>query len=132
MYSDEEYTFEEISSLEREALGINVKYDIFKQYNSLKAKYKTVDVCDLVVGNNIRVLCVIDRINVIKTKKGDEMAFMSVSDDTGAVDCVIFPNNYQEIKEELETSKMALIHCKVENRESKLQCVVEKIMVKKY
>lgn len=132
VYSDEEYTFEEISSLEREALGINVKFDIFKQYNSLKAKYKTVDVCDLVVGNNIRVLCVIDRINVIKTKKGDEMAFMSVSDDTGAVDCVIFPNNYQEMKEELETSKMALIHCKVENRESKLQCVVEKIMVKKY
>ena len=131
VYSDEEYTFEEISSLERNALGLNVKYDIFKQYNSLRVKYKTINISDLIVGNNIKVLCSIDRINVIKTKKGDEMAFMSISDDTGNVDAVLFPKTYQEVKEELEVNKIALLYCKVENRESKLQCIIEKIMIKK-
>ena len=101
------------------------KYDVFgyRCYLIMSGSMQpTINISDLIVGNNIKVLCSIDRINVIKTKKGDEMAFMSISDDTGNVDAVLFPKTYQEVKEELEVNKIALLYCKVENRESKIQC----------
>lgn len=47
-----------------------------------------------------RVKCVVlvERINSIKTKKGDNMAFITASDETGTSEFVLFPNGYSLIK----------------------------------
>ena len=42
-FDDEEYTFEEISFNEKEALGFNLKYSHFAKYYSLKTKYNCND-----------------------------------------------------------------------------------------
>lgn len=64
----------------------------------------------------------IDKVNKIKTKtgknKGAEMAFLTISDITGAVDnTVIFPNVYEEYKNLLFENNKVMIHgeCGKEN-----------------
>lgn len=134
-FSDEEYTFEEISKFEKNALGFNFKFDIFKQYSDVKKKYKTVDICslqDVAVGSYVNLLFRIDSFNVIKTKKGEEMAFVTMSDDTGVIDGVLFPKQYSMIEKDLEIDKIALGKVKVDLRDNKRQCVFEKIVIKKY
>lgn len=129
-FSDEEFNFEEIANFERFALGFNLKYDIFKQYGYLKKKYKTTDINSLSVGKNVSIMCIVDRVKVIKTKKGDEMAFLGISDDTGAVDATIFPKTYLEVKGNLVCGKLSICEGKVEKREEKIQIVINRMFFK--
>lgn len=43
----------------------------------------------------VRFVCVLDRIKQHRTKKGDMMAFLSASDETGSFDLVCMPNLYR-------------------------------------
>ena len=128
-FNDAEFTFEEIANFERFALGFNLKFDIFKQYSYLKKKFKTVDVNDLIVGKNVNVMCIVDRIKVIKTKKGDEMAFLVLSDDSGTVDATLFPKTYLDVKGKIEIGKLSICEGKVEKREEKIQIVINRMFL---
>lgn len=130
-YSDEEYTFEEISILESEALGFNLKYSIFRRYDDFKRKYNIVDLANLKANSKVNILFVIKNIKQIKTKKNDDMAFLEIYDDSNIVDCVLFPNKYQEYKDTLETKKVYTGSGKVEERNSKLQIILDKIYIAK-
>lgn len=129
-FDDQEYTFEEIANFERFALGFNLKYDIFKQYGYLKKKYHTVEVNKLKPSNNTKVMFIIDRIKVIKTKKGEEMAFVSVSDDTGSIDATLFPKTYLEYKDKLQVGKLCIGDGKVEIRDEKIQIIINSLFLK--
>ena len=131
-FSDEEYTFEEMSRNEQIALGFNIKYDVFKQYAEIKKKYKTVNIDSLELGSTMNILFRIDSFNVIKTKKGDEMAFITISDETSIIDGVLFPKVYETVKNDLEINLIALGTVHTERRKNKIQCVFEKIVLKKY
>lgn len=128
-FSDDEFTFEEIANFERFSLGFNLKYDIFKQYGSLKKKYKTTEISKLTVNSNVKVMFIIDKIKVIKTKKGDEMAFLVVSDDTGSIDATMFPKTYLECKENLGNNKLCICEGKVEKRDEKIQIVINRMFI---
>lgn len=130
-FSDEEYTLEEISLYEKEALGFNMKYDIFKQYSSLKKRYNTIDISNLRVSKNINVLFIINNIKVIKTKKNEEMAFISISDDTGNIDGTLFPLVFSKYKNVLRKGAVCLGRCNVEIRNEKNSLIFDNIAVVK-
>lgn len=131
VFGDEEYSFEEISRLEKEALGFNFKYDVFRRYLGLKKKYNTVDLIDLKNGTISNVLIVVNGYRVIKTKNGKEMAFVTVNDDTSTIDGVIFPETFEKYKEIISYGKMYLGSVKVEIRNEKKQIIFENIVVVK-
>ena len=131
VFSDDEYDFTLMAKYEKEALGINLKYDVFKQFSNLKAKYKTVEIANLQVDKVSNVLFVIDNYRVITTKKGEEMAFLTISDDTDTIEGVIFPKLFASVENDLRTDCVCLGEIKTENRQGKLQCVFNKIVIKK-
>lgn len=60
------------------------------------------------------------------------MAFLTVSDDTETIEGVLFPRVYREIFNELIDGKLYLGEVKTENREGKIQCIFNKmILIKK-
>lgn len=131
VFGDEEYSFEEISRLEKEALGFNFKYDVFRRYLGLKKKYNTVDLVDLKNGAISNVLIVVNGYRVIKTKNGKEMAFVTVNDDTSTIDGVFFPETFEKYKEIISYGKIYLGSVKVEIRNEKKQIIFENIVVVK-
>ncbi|WP_163101246.1 DNA polymerase III subunit alpha [Peribacillus alkalitolerans] len=63
----------------------------------------------------------------IRTKKGEVMAFLIVSDDSGEMEAVVFPNIYKEQMPLLKKGKVLLINGTLENRNGKKQLIVQKI-----
>ena len=130
-FDDEEYSFEEISKLEREVLGFNFKYDIFSRYSHLKDKYKTVDLAELKNGAIVNALFSIDGYRLIKTKNEKEMAFITIADETDRIDAVLFPETFAKYKGIIKNGGIYLGKGKVEIRNEKLQMIFENIAIVK-
>jgi len=126
-FSDDEYTFEEISNLEKEALGFNIKYSQFSKYNALKQKYGCKDISNFEHAIVNRSIACIKYIRIIKTKKNDEMAFITMYDDSMEIDGVLFPLTYEKFKNIIEVNKTYLFTYKVDNREEKSQAIIDSI-----
>ena len=75
----------------------------------------------------IEILLLVERIKVINTKKGEKMAFITGSDETGSKEFVIFPKILKE-NEDLERGKIIKIIGRVEKRLDETQVIVSKIL----
>ena len=123
--SKEEYSFEEISFLEKEALGFNIKYNIFIKYNPYKEKYKCLNLSDLKARMISYCVVCIKRIREITTKKGEKMAFLEISDESMTMDAVIFSNEYNRLSSIIELNKFYIIKGNADQREDKIQFIIE-------
>lgn len=126
-FSDEEYSFEEISNYEKEALGFNFKYSIFLKYQDAIKKYNTIDLINLNVGRNQKTLFAIRFIREIKTKKNDDMAFLTVYDESSEMDVVCFTAEYSRFKSILAIGEVYVAVGDVEIRNEKKQFVLKQV-----
>ena len=111
---------------ELSALGFNLKYDIFGQYLTLKAQYKATNPTDLVVDKKVNVIGQIKRIKTIKTKKGDEMAFITLDCNYEVLDVVAFSEVYNEYKVVFASKNLVLFNGTVRERDGNLQLQLNK------
>ncbi|WP_390216329.1 DNA polymerase III subunit alpha [Halobacillus campisalis] len=74
-----------------------------------------------------KTAAVVNEMKEIRTKRGDPMSFLTLSDETNEVDAVLFPEAHREAKKWLNENQLALIEGKVEDRNGKKQWVINKI-----
>ena len=74
----------------------------------------------------IDTLLLVEKIKVIDTKKGDKMAFITGSDETGSMEFVLFPKVLKGY-ENIEKGNVIKIRGKVEKRLNEIQVIVDKI-----
>ena len=77
-------------------------------------------------GKRVDTLILVDKIKVINTKKGDKMAFITGSDETGTMDFTLFPKVYR-LYEMVEKGDLLKIRGTVEKRLDQYQVIVQKI-----
>ena len=116
-----EFSFLELQEKEFSALGFNLKYDIFVRYETLFTNYKATMPSDLVVDKKVNVIGQIKRVKTITTKKGDQMAFVTLDCNHQLLDVVIFNEVYKEYKNVLESKKLVLFNGIVRCREGNIQ-----------
>jgi DNA polymerase-3 subunit alpha len=63
----------------------------------------------------------------IRTKKGDSMAFLNVSDSSGEMEAVAFPIVYKKYPHLLDHGKFVVMEGKVEERDGKLQFIIQQV-----
>lgn len=63
----------------------------------------------------------------IRTKKGDSMSFLNISDSSGEMEAVAFPVVYKKYSHLLANGQFALIEGKVEERDGKLQFIIQQV-----
>ncbi len=69
---------------------------------------------------------IVSRVKQVNTKKNNsKMAFVSLEDDTGSIDCIVFPKLFAENPELWTEDKPLIVKGKLDNREDKLQVVVD-------
>ena len=124
-FSDEEYSFEEISRNEKDALGFNLKFDMFKRFDPLRSKYKVTNISDIKGESYCNLLFTLTRIKEINTKTNKKMAFLELSDESGEVDGVLFTDKYEEYKKILKYGDVYLAKGKAEVRNERMQVVLE-------
>ncbi len=127
IFGEDEFSFSEISRYEAFALGFNLKFDIFKQYGHLKSKYRTKEINKLVKKTTSIVIFAIKSIKEITTKKGDKMALLTVFDETGDLDVVVFPQTYNLCKGVITKDFVYFGQLKIDIRNEALQGELIKI-----
>lgn len=88
----EEYPEEELRRKEFESYGFYVTNHPSSKYNNrnITKLNKIKDYFD----KHIKCVVLIEKIKSVKTKKGDNMAFITASDETDCADFVVFPKAY--------------------------------------
>jgi DNA polymerase-3 subunit alpha len=117
-------------SWEKELLGVYVSghpLDVYK--DKIQEKGITVETL-LDQGKNkqeIILACHIDEVRMIITKKNQQMAFVKISDHTGVMEIVIFPDLYKESRTFLVSGNLVVIRGKVSLRNGDKSIIVDKI-----
>jgi len=76
---------------------------------------------------NIKTVVLIERINVIKTKNNEDMAFLTASDETGNAEFIIFPKQ-KMLLENIKKGDLILVFGKVTKRFDKYQININNII----
>ena len=113
---------------ERELFGFYLGNHPANIYRSrLGGNFILCDAVDNYFNKEIFMVVMVDSIKSIKTKKGDDMAFVKGSDETGSMDFTLFPSVYG-IVNDLSRGELIKISGKVERRLNQVQVIVNKIM----
>ncbi len=79
-------------------------------------------------NQTVTVAGLINSIRLVNTKKNNSrMAFVTLEDETGIIDLVIFPKSYEQYEELLISGKGVLVGGKVDNRDDRLSIIVDSI-----
>ncbi len=81
---------------------------------------------DKYFNKQVDCLLLVDKIKIINTKKGEKMAFITGSDETGSSEFTIFPKVFEDFQD-LTRGKLIKIRGKVEKRLNQIQVIVERI-----
>lgn len=111
---------------EEAVLGAYLSGHPVEQYRELAAKRHAQPISELATVNRVTLVAYITAIRTIRTKRGEPMAFLTVSDESGEVRVTVFPNTYRRAAEWLATDQVIVIRGKVE-RERGLQVVADQV-----
>lgn len=104
-------------SKEREALGFFITGHPVEAYASLVERAATCSIDELVhvrADTNVRVAGMVSAMRQIKTRRGDAMAFVTLEDVLGSVECVFFSEPWANSREVLGSDQPVLVQGKME------------------
>jgi DNA polymerase-3 subunit alpha len=132
MKSVEEFSDEEIESLERQLLGFSLSAKPISELISAFEVLATHKIQDFnqneFVSGDVKVAAVVAEVRTIITKKsGQEMAFVKVKDDTGSIELVVFPKVFQNTRSVWIDNKPLLITGKLDVRDDEPSLIVNKV-----
>jgi DNA polymerase III alpha subunit len=109
-----EDSIEWLSDNERELLGASITCTKTDSYDSSYANTDCGNIQSFNTDKQFFIVAEIDGYNVIKTKRGknpgQEMCFLKLSDSYGSIDCVVFPDEYSEMKNLLEIGRVLMFN----------------------
>ncbi|PLR98126.1 DNA polymerase III subunit alpha [Bacillus sp. T33-2] len=81
-------------------------------------------------GQRCRIGVYITETKKIRTKKGDPMCFLTLSDPSGETEAVAFPNEYRRFGPDLKQGEITLLEGKFEERDGKVQFIIQSVLNK--
>jgi len=117
--------------MEKELIGVFVTENplnkILKPFESLGLP-KISEVLQKTNDAPIKFIAAIKRFKNILTKKNNaKMAFVTLEDETGTIEAVVFPKTYERISNLLEENKAVYIEGKINIREGSLSVLVDSL-----
>ena len=89
--------------------------------------YPIVSLSELFEGQTATVLVEIQSIRVIRTKKGENMAFLKVTDSKTSLEVTVFSEQYRQFKNLLHEGSFYYLNGKVQSRDGRLQLVLNNL-----
>ena len=122
----EEFGIDELRDKEIAALGFTLKYDLFNDYDKYVALYKATLPKDMTPGKKYNVIGIIKRVKKVTTKKGEEMAFVTLDCNNQYLDVVVFSEVYKDYKFIFTSKKLVLLNGLGRMREDNIQLQLSK------
>ncbi|NLA32359.1 MAG: DNA polymerase III subunit alpha, partial [Mollicutes bacterium] len=74
----------------------------------------------------VDVVVIVEKIKEIKTKKNEDMAFITASDDTGSMEFILFPNRFNLLNS-IHLNRMLIISGKVTRKNDKYGIIINRV-----
>ena len=116
---------------EREYLGVYLSGHPIEPYLNAIPENKRLDIASLAVGvNQATIIVYVENVKKIRTKKGDQMAFVDGMDLTGSISITLFPQLFMRSAALLEPEKVLVVTGKVEQQRGRddIQIVANTVM----
>lgn len=123
-----DFSLNERLEKENEYLGAYLSGHPVEQYADVAQQRGAVSIGDLSVGQHVALVVYVTRIRTIRTKRGDQMAFLTASDLTGEISITVFPNTYRQIATWLAKEQVILVTGKTEANRGGLQVVADSVI----
>ena len=121
-----EYPNSYLLEKEKELFGFFLSSHPTTMYKKDNPYCITINELDNNFNKKVDLLILVEKVKIINTKKGDKMAFLTGSDETGSMEFTIFPKLFKDYQE-LERGNLLKIRGTVERRIDETQVIVEKI-----
>ena len=109
-------TIEEKLENEEYFLGTYLSGHPTEKYDSVRPWKQIVYINELAIGKTSKVMGSIKNIHKITTKKGEPMAFVTISDTSGDCSLTLFPTKYRQFIELLTDKTVLYVEGKVESK----------------
>ncbi len=117
-------------AFEKEALGFYLSEHPAEQFRNRLLASGALTVMELFQNGEMRHVKTggyVTGARTIKTKKGDQMAFLTLADETGELEVVAFPNVYGPHVWMLKKEQLLYMEGKTEKRNDRLQFILQKV-----
>ena len=131
MPSIEEFDERKRLAFEKESLGFYISGHPLNRYEELLGKFTNTNavlINEMEDGATARIGGIITNTKVIKTKKGDLMAFVKIEDMHGFVEAVVFSSVYSLINDQLFEDNPVIIEGRVQKDEKSVKIIAETII----
>jgi DNA polymerase III subunit alpha len=115
-------------SLEKEVLGVYLSEHPVSIYEKEFKAAGVKTIASQSAGGKIRLGVYVTEEKKIRTKKGEAMAFLTLSDASGETEAVVFPSTFKQFGHILVKGKMVLLEGKFDERDGKSQFVVQTVL----
>lgn len=121
-----EYNQRKILFMEKDSCGIYFSGNPLSEYRYIPALMRTVDIktCSgLPDGTEVKLLCIVQSMKNHTTKKGDRMAFLEISDGTGTIEAVIFPELFSRKSGVVRQDEILLVSAKISVKDDSISLI---------
>ncbi|MEK7493997.1 MAG: OB-fold nucleic acid binding domain-containing protein, partial [Patescibacteria group bacterium] len=111
---------------EKELLGLYVSDHPLADYQEQLEKYAMPinNITSNIIGKTVKIGGILSNLKKIVTKKGDPMAFANLSDMTGTIEVVIFPETLQKTNGIWQEDAIVAVSGKVDMRDGAYKLIV--------
>lgn len=118
---------EEKLALEKSVMGLYLSDHPVSAYYKYFSSLGVHSLSSIKKGSKANVVVYAGDCNVIRTKKGEQMAFLKISDQSGDMDAVVFPTIFKKVSSLLTSDEILYVEGKVEERNGKNQFNVSNV-----
>jgi len=110
---------------ERELLGLYISDHPLKEYDELISQIATpVNELAKYLNKSQKIICVVNSIQKINTKKGEPMLFVEIEDGTGKCEALVFPKIYNETHDLWEEENILLLEGKANDKDGAVKFLI--------
>ncbi|WP_161980450.1 DNA polymerase III subunit alpha [Streptococcus sp. S784/96/1] len=123
----EDYSVTEKYRMEQELLGVGISpHPLDALRRELQGNFTPIE--QLIADSEGTVLAQIDTIRIIRTKtKGEQMAFLTVSDARHKLDVTLFPEVYGKWQSKLQEGAIYLFKGRLQLRDERIQMILQNL-----
>ena len=128
-----EFERKKLLAMEKEAAGMYLSGDPVSEYEHLSLLLRTAKTFDIACGNykdgeNVRMLCVVQERKLHVTRSGSKMCFLTLSDDTGELEAVVFPDLFSAAGSSLTEGSIHYLSGRVSQKDDSYSLICESIV----
>lgn len=111
---------------EKDVLGFYLsEHPITKLRNSLQTSGTIQHIQQMKANSYVKLLGIVEHIRVIRTKQGQQMAFVELQDEFGSISVTLFPQLFETVKQSLAVDRFVYVEGIIEPRLGKIQVKVK-------